>query len=183
MGSRAVAAIFLAALLAAGGQGIIAVLWAVYVKDVLAGGPLEYGLVQTAVGLGSVGGALVAPRLAAAHAGRVLGIGETAVGVGLLGTFALTALPAILALQVVVGLAGITAFVARQSLLQTRVEDAYRGRVFGAYGASSGLAVAGGMALASGLGDALGAAPLLRAAALLYLLGGLLALALLGRSR
>jgi MFS family permease len=178
--SGTVAATFLAALLAALGQGIIAVLWAVYVSDVLGGGPLEYGLVQAAVGIGSAGGGLVAARLAATGPGRVMGLGGIAVGLGLIGTFNLATLPPILALQLLVGLASMAAFVARQSLLQAHVEDEFRGRVFGAYGTSSALAVAVGMGFASGAGDLVGAAPLLNAAAALYLLGGVAALALLG---
>ncbi len=63
--------------------------------------------------------------------------------------------------------------------MQESVADAYRGRVFGAYATTYALAQLVGMAAAGLLGDRLGVVPVLNGQAGLYLLAGLLALALL----
>lgn len=48
---RALVAVFAVEGTSSLGQGIINVLWLVYLRTVLGGGPLEYGVIQTAVGV------------------------------------------------------------------------------------------------------------------------------------
>ena len=65
---------------------------------------------------------------------------------------------------------------------RSNVAKELRGRIFGAYGATAGLAVLTGQALASMFGDRIGIIPVLDMMGLAYLLAGLLALLLLRRT-
>ena len=71
--------------------------------------------------------------------------------------------------------------VTESTLLQTGVADEYRGRVFGAYGTTQALTVLIGMGLASALGDLAGVVPLFNLVGGLYVLSGLVILAMVGR--
>ena len=74
-------------------------------------------------------------------------------------------------------LAGV--LVGLETLLQQSAPDRYRGRIFGAYGAVCALAMLGGQTLASFLGDRLGVVVAMNGVGALFLVSGLLALALL----
>jgi hypothetical protein len=63
-----------------------------------------------------------------------------------------------------------------QSLLQLGVAAPCRGRVFGAYSATTALMRLGGMGLAVGLGDLLGVAVLLNMAVSLFIIAGVVAM-------
>jgi len=175
------------------GQGLIVVLWVVYFQSILRGNALEYGSVQTAVGLGSVAGGVltgwlgrkISPRLA-------IGGGGIAIGMCLLATFnapLLLRVPAldtglfalVLAIQTIQGIPSMFQVVATRTLVQEGVSDAFRGRAFGILGSASSLALLIGTTLASVLGNLLGAVLLLNVAAILYLTSGLVALLALPR--
>jgi hypothetical protein len=83
--------------------------------------------------------------------------------------------------QLFAGPAFVAAGTGRQALVQTRVADAYRGRVFGALGAVVGGAMLIGFAIGGLLGDVTGLVPTLSAGGLVRLGGGLLILWLLPR--
>ncbi len=89
------------------------------------------------------------------------------------------ALPLTVALFILVGLPGAAMTSGATTLLQENMADAYRGRAFGAYATTYALAQLVGMAAAGLLGDRLGVVPVLNGQAGLYLLAGILALALL----
>jgi hypothetical protein len=83
--------------------------------------------------------------------------------------------------MVVAGKPAVAGGTGRQSLVQTRTSDAYRGRVFGALGAVDGVALLVGFGLGGVLGDAVGIVPVLSASAGLRVLGGVVTLGLLPR--
>jgi MFS family permease len=73
-------------------------------------------------------------------------------------------------------------FITAPTLLQSGVNDQYRGRIFGAFSTTNALMMLGGLGLASLLGDRLGVVSTLNIVAVLYFLAGIVALALLGRT-
>src|SRR5258706_6840106 len=80
---------------------------------------------------------------------------------------------------VLVSLAGVAVigfFVNLYTLLQANAVDAYRGRIFGAFGVVQALTMLLGMVLASSLGDRIGIVPVLDMAASCDILAGLLAI-------
>ena len=81
--------------------------------------------------------------------------------------------------NVVAGPAAIGIGAGRQSILQEQTSDAYRGRVFGAMGATEGLATMVGLAMGGLLGDAVGLVPIMSAGAVIRILGGALVFLLL----
>lgn len=179
---RLIAALFAVMGVAMLGQGIIGVLWVVFVREILQGSALEYGWVQVAVAVGGlIGGLVMGYAGKMLPPGRLIGLSGMAIGLLLLATFNLPSLPLILALQVLVGIAAVGFFVTVQTLLQTSTANQYLGRIFGTYRAINGLLQLGGQGLASALGDRLGVVPMLDASGVLYFLGGVVALILLFR--
>jgi hypothetical protein len=88
-----------------------------------------------------------------------------------------------LALMVLVGIPGISIQAGRTTILQTHVEDAYRGRVFGALGTNTALLAFVGTLLASFAGGSLGPLLLLNVQGGVYVVSGLLVLAALAPGR
>jgi MFS family permease len=78
--------------------------------------------------------------------------------------------------MVLAGFPSVAGQTGRQSLIQERVVDAYRGRVFGALGAVLGVSMLIGFAIGGVLGDSIGLVPVLSASALVRILGGLIVL-------
>jgi MFS family permease len=173
------------------GQGMIQVLWVVFFQSVLHGDILAYGTIQTAVGVGTVIGGLLAGWLGARILTRgVIGLSGLAVGAGLLGTFAAPRLThattldprtyaLILGLQTVMGVPAMWRAVATRTLVQHSTVDSLRGRAFGLLGSVSSLALVLGLSLASVLGTSLSVSALLNVAALLIATSGVVALVML----
>jgi MFS family permease len=173
------------------GQGMIQVLWVVFFQSVLHGDVLAYGTIQTAVGVGTVVGGVLAGWLGGRMLTRaVIGLSGIAVGVGLLGTFDLPQLlhattldlgtyVVIVGLQTLMGLPAMWRAVATRTLVQQNAGDALRGRAFGLLGSVSSLALALGVSLASTLGTVLSVTALLNVAALLFAASGVVALVML----
>jgi hypothetical protein len=86
-------------------------------------------------------------------------------------------LPAVL--FVAVGLPGAASGTGLTTMLQTSTVDQYRGRVFGAFSTTYSVLQLAGMGLAGILGDRVGVLPVLNAQAAIYILAGVVALALL----
>jgi MFS family permease len=78
----------------------------------------------------------------------------------------------VLPLLVVVGVVGIIGFVAIQTVMQMATEDAFRGRVFGAFGTTVALLMFAGSGLGGLLADQLGSPALVAASGGIYLLAG-----------
>jgi MFS family permease len=161
------------------------------VLDVFAGRPAQVGWLGTAQAVGGLIAGVVVARFGQRMTKRWL-LGGGMVGLGLcdFGAFNSRRLagPGTPAVSVALGwmfLAGFPAVAGgtgRQTIVQTETTDAYRGRVFGALGATQGLAMLLGFGIGGVLGDAIDLVPVLSASALLRVLGGLLALALLPRT-
>lgn len=160
------------------------------VLDVLGGTPAQVGWLATAQAVGGLMAGMIVVRighrftkrwlvgggmaglgfadLTAFNAFRVAAVGTPAVSVAM-GSMVLAGFPS------VAGVAG------RQSVIQTQASDAFRGRVFGAFAATQGVAMLVGLGLGGYLGDAIGLVPVLSASALVRVLGGAIALIFLPR--
>lgn len=158
------------------GGTMIDPLYPPFVKDVVRAGAVGFGGLLTAQAIGGIIGGLilghVGPALSPA---RVLAWGNILVGMLLLVQFNLPLLPVALSMAFLIGPEQVAAGAALQTLLQSSVADAYKGRVFGALGTTGALLSALGGGLAGPLGETLGVVPTLNIAAVLTLLAGLLA--------
>jgi len=105
-----------------------------FVEKVLHQGALVYGWVNAATGLGAVTGAFVlAHRASHGRRGQLLVLTNIAFPLILI-AFAFTSwLPMALVLAYGLGLGFMVQFTTINTLLQTRVEDSFRGRVMGLY--------------------------------------------------
>jgi len=178
---RAVGVVFTVSALTSFGEGIFAVMFAVWVRDVLEGGVPELGWLQSsqAVGglLGGLFGAYAARRLAPE---RLYGLGLLAFG-----TFdlALFNYPLLLdgvwigsALMILVGIPSVSSQAGRATILQSHVDDAFRGRVFGSLSTSSSLLLFAGTTTAGITGALLGPIALLNFQGGAYVVAGLFVL-------
>ena len=182
--SRPVSVVFSVTAITALGEGVFAVMFAVWVREVLEAGVPQLGLLQTSQAVGGlIGGVLVA------FAGRHL-VPERLFGVSLLvfGVFDLLLFnyPLVFdgvwigsALMILVGIPGASSMTARTTILQTHVEDAYRGRAFGSLGTSAALLMLTGTVIAGAVGDRLGPIALLNIQGSVYVVAGLFVLAAL----
>ncbi len=110
------------------------VLMPIFADSILRGGPRGLGLLMASAGLGSLCGALtIASRSSVRGLGRVVGVSALAFGVSL-ALFAMSRsfwLSA--ALLLVVGMSMITQAASTNTLIQSMVPDALRGRVMAVY--------------------------------------------------
>ena len=105
-----------------------------FVEKVLHQGPLAYGWVNAASGLGAVTGAfLLAHRVSNGRRGQVLVWTNIAFPLILIVFSFTTLLPLSLALAFGLGMGFMLQFTTLNTLLQTRVQDEFRGRVMGLY--------------------------------------------------
>src|SRR5215216_1267946 len=178
---RAVGVVFVVTALTAVGEGVFGVMFVVWVRDVLEGGAPQLGWLQTAQATGGLLGGVVG-----AYAGRRL-VPERLYGVGLLlfGLFdlALFNYPLLLGgvaigigLMILVGIPGVSTGAARTTILQTHVEDAYRGRVFGSLSTSAALLMLVATTAAGALGGVLGPIALLNFQGGSYVVAGVFVL-------
>ncbi len=182
--TRPVAVIFLFIALTGLGEGALGALFVPFVTTVLGGGGVAYGAILAAQAVGGlVGNAAIGQVGRGAPPARLLGLGALGLGgIDFLIFNAHRVTPGVLApivLMVVVGLPAAGIGVGANTLLQTAVEDAYRGRVFGALMALQALSLLVGAGLAGVLSGPLGIVPLLTIQCLVYALGGALVLLLL----
>ncbi|MDQ3513760.1 MAG: MFS transporter [Chloroflexota bacterium] len=81
--------------------------------------------------------------------------------------------------HILLGPAIVAWLTAQRALLQAHTADAYRGRVFGAFGTVNTIAFLLGASIAGVVGDRVGIVPLLDAAGVSFVMAGLVAIALL----
>jgi MFS family permease len=191
LGDRLIRSIFLITATAMVAEGLLNVLSFPWLKLVLHGGALERGWLSSAQAIGGLAGGLLIGRAARlVRPAQLVGVSGIMLGLLMLAYVNVDTLPidrslflpAALLIKVLQGVPIIGMFVSVDTLLQQNVADRYRGRIFGAYGATAGLAVLTGQALASMFGDRIGIIPVLDMMGLAYLLAGLLALLLLRRT-
>ena len=105
-----------------------------FVEKVLHQGALAFGWINTATGFGAVTGAFIlAHRFSHGKRGKLLVLTNIAFPLILICFSFVNFLPISLLLAYGLGLGFMLQFVTINTLLQTRVEDAYRGRVMGLY--------------------------------------------------
>jgi MFS family permease len=105
-----------------------------FVENTLHQGAMAYGWVNTATGFGAVTGAfLLAHRASHGRRGKLLVITNIAFPLILIAFSFTSSYPLALVLAFGLGLGFMTQFTTINTLLQTRVEDAFRGRVMGLY--------------------------------------------------
>ena len=178
---RAVGVVFTVSALTSFGEGVFAVMFAVWVGDVLGGGVPELGLLQSsqAVGglLGGVVTAYAARRLAPE---RLYGLGLLAFGIF---DLALFNYPLFLdgvwigcALMILVGIPSVSSQAGRDTILQTHVPDAFRGRVFGSLSTTGSLLLLAGTTTAGATGALLGPIALLNFQGGAYVVAGVFVL-------
>jgi MFS family permease len=105
-----------------------------FVQETLHQGAMAYGVMNAATGLGAVTGAfLLAHRVSHGRRGQLLVIANIAFPLILIAFSFTSAYPLSLLLAYGLGIGFMVQFTIINTLLQTRVEDSYRGRVMGLY--------------------------------------------------
>jgi MFS family permease len=167
------------------GEGVMSVLFPVFVYRVLHGEALQIGQLMSAQAVGGLLGGFLLGWLGQRMMSHwSIGLSSIAVGIGDLLIFNSPAFFPFywltVGLFIAVGI--ITIFrTGREALFQAKSPDAYRGRIFGALGMVTGLLYLIGTIFAGVLTDHLGVVPVLNMQAAGYVLAGLLALMLLPR--
>jgi len=184
-----ITAIFAATGTAMIGEGFFSVMLVPFVKEILHGGPQDFGLLASAQAIGGLIGSLfigrigrtIRPGILIPISGFLFGLSDIALanlpGHG--------GLPPLLVGVVAISLAGapVVGFtVGLQTLLQSSAADAYRGRVFGAYGATVAFMTLIGQAMASVFGNRFSVVPIFTLAGCFEFLGGVVAFILLRRA-
>ncbi|HEY8292620.1 MAG TPA: MFS transporter [Thermomicrobiales bacterium] len=190
MGADAtITAIFAAMGVAMIGEGFFTVMLVPFVKEVLRGGPQDFGWLASVQAIGGLIGSLFIGRVGrAVRPGILIPISGLLFGLSDIALATLPnhgGLPPLLVALVAICLAGapVVGFsVGLQTLLQSSAADAYRGRVFGAYGTTIALMTLVGQGMASVLGNRFGVVPIFTLAGCFELLGGLVAFILLRRA-
>jgi MFS family permease len=158
------------------GEGIIEVVLAPYVKNVMHGNALVLGWLMAAQAIGGIAGSLIIVQLSKIiHPTRLIPISALILGTLL---FIVANFPLFKVVVPVITIAGIGVigfFVSMITLLQCNVSDQYRGRIFGALNTVQAAAMLFGMILASGLGDRIGIIPTIELDACFNILAGILA--------
>ena len=185
--SRTIRVLFALAALASLGEGSFGVLFVVWVNQVIGGTALELGWFMTAQAVGGLLGGVVIARITRGMSPRkVLGIASVAFGLldALLFLSPLIRPEIVLSLFIIglVGIAGVAFVAGFNAILQTSVDDAYRGRVFGAVFTTMAVLRLASTLIAGVLGGFVSPIPLLIVMqGGSYVLLGILALALLPR--
>ncbi len=179
--SRVLTVMFSFVAISAVGEGVMGSLFAPFVSTVLGGGALAYGWVVSSQAIGGiVGGLLVGWRGMVLAPPRLLGLGALGLCLFDLMTFNYHVFwpgiwPAIVFMAIVgVPIAGLVA--GQTTLLQTGTEDAYRGRILGAFGAVGALSTLIGALVGGLLGDRVGIVTLLNIQGLGYGTAGVIVL-------
>ncbi len=178
--------LFLSMVLMAIGEGTIAVLFAPFVLDVLKGGEAGVGALMSAQAVGGISSGVLVAWLATKFApDRLLGMGAFIFGLIDLIIFNYSTFVDGFAIAIglfaLVGIPVAAAFTGLQTLLQLRVPDELRGRIFGALGTTFGIFTIFGMAFAGMMSDSLGIVPVLNIQGFAYTTIGLLGLTVLHR--
>jgi MFS family permease len=163
-------------------EGLFEVMIVPYINDVLHGGSEELGWLFTVQAIGGLlGGVLIGHFGKRVHAANLIGPGLFVLGLMTVATFAVPIffLDAIFFLLVGPAVVGMQTGI--QTLLQTHVEDRFRGRVFGSFGTVISLAVVTGQLVASLVGGTTGPVPLMIVGGLITMATGIGAFIFLAR--
>jgi Na+/melibiose symporter-like transporter len=164
------------------GEGIVATLIAPFIRHDLHGSSQEFGLFLAAQAIGGIaGGALAVWIGQQVSATRLLAYGAVAVGLIDLAIFLyplgyVAAWPAVTGI-VLVGLPVALTMAGLMTLFQQNAADTYRGRVFGAFAATQGVAVLAGTLAGGFLARPLGIIAVISVQGAGYLLAGVVMVA------
>lgn len=139
------------------GEGVFGVMFVVWVKNVLGGGALQLGWFMSAQAVGGLlGGLTIGYASKSLSPLRLVGVGSLVFG---LLDIVLFTYPAFyrqiwlgLVVIVLVGIPAVASGAGLTTLLQSNVEDSYRGRIFGMQGTTQALLMLIGTLLAGALG-------------------------------
>jgi MFS family permease len=155
------------------GEGVMGTLFAPFATHVLGGDALAYGWLVSAQAIGGISGSLLLTwRGQIATPPRLVGFGALGLCTFDLMTFNYHViwpgvLPGIVFMAIVgIPIAGMVA--GATTLMQLATEDAYRGRILGAYGAVGALSMLVGATLGGVLGDRIGIVAMLNMQSLGY---------------
>lgn len=166
------------------GQGILQVMFVVFVKSVMHGGTMTYAWVITAQGVGSILGSVlngvIGKWLRPVYQVSLAGL---TAGTSLLVMTYDPQLPLVLILTGLMGIFTVGLVITLYTLLQGGAEPRYLGRIFGTLQTVTSLAMLISMALSSSLGDRLGAVPWMTISGALILVSGFVALLTLRQAR
>ena len=182
--SRVVSVLLGVNALTAVGEGVFAVMFLVWVERTLLGGALEYGWLMSGQAIGGVAGGLVAGWLVRQlPPERMYGVALVAFGFfdALLFNYplVLSGVALGIVLIAIVGVPGVAAMAARQTLIQTNVPDRFLGRVFSALGTTTALIMLLSTLVAGAVGDRVSPIALLNVQAAGFLVSGVAVLWLL----
>jgi Na+/melibiose symporter-like transporter len=159
------------------GEGIMATLFAPFVRSILRGSGAEYGVMMSAQAIGGISGGLLAASLGN-RVGTARALGTAAIAFGALDLalflypLAWTAVWPATVLIATAGVPGAFVIAAALTLIQRHTSDGHRGRVFGALNAVEGAAVVGGTVAAGFLARTLGIVAVLATQGAGYVVAG-----------
>ncbi len=185
----AVRAIFVMMACVSIGAGVMSVAFVPFTREILGGGAAQRGLVLSAEGIGGlIGSVLLArvwERIPPATLIGVSGVGDALLLLAIVnfaGRVPISPVAFACALIAVAGITGVGLFVAANALLQRVIPDAYRGRVFGAYGTTRATMTLCGQGIAYLLIDRIGVVPTASLEGTMELVAAVLAFVLLRRA-
>lgn len=165
--------LFLVIGLALFGDAILSAVLVVFVQADLGYSPLEFGWIMTARGLGGlIGGLLIAQMGEKLSPAKLMAYGLAATGLFILLMVNVPSLAIILPLITLAGICAVAWLVSIQTLLQQNTEDAYRGRIFGAFSTTNMLLMLLGAIFGGAMADQIGSTALMNGASLIYVLAG-----------
>ena len=167
---------FLVAGVALFGDSILSAITVVFAQDVMGLDADGFGIILTARGIGGLLGGLLVAQMGQRFSKTQLvsgGLVLSGIAIGLMIIF--PTLPVVVGLMVLAGPALIGWIVSLQTILQQATADAFRGRVFGAFGTISALLMVVGAFISGALTDLIGSVALITVTALLYGVAGVIA--------
>jgi MFS family permease len=179
VGDKVLAVVFVAVGVAVFGDSLLSGALVPFVKNVIHTDARGFGWLMTARGAGGLVGSLVIGSLAFVRPPRMLALSLVALGAIIFGAIVFRPLPAELALIALAGIPAIGWIVAEQTILQTRVPDELRGRVFATYMTTAALLGTLGLLIAGALVSEVGAVTVLCVTAGLYAVGGVIGLVMI----
>jgi MFS family permease len=163
------------------GEGVMSTLFVPFVHNVLRGEAVHVGWLVSAQAVGSLlGGVVIGWIGVRSQPQRLLAVGALLLGIIDLMIFNYSrflpgVLPA-LVLFIIVGIPVVALVTGFDTLLQTSVEDRFRGRVLGAFGTTTSLFALFGTVFAGATGDIIGIVPVINIQAFGYLIVGIICL-------
>lgn len=156
------------------GQGIIRVLFIIFINDVLKSDALGYGWFIAAQGVGGlVGGIMVSKIMRNTKPAMLISVSTSIAGILFLVIIGFSKLYVAISLNFFTGIFAVFFMVSTRTLLQKELSGEQLGRVFGTYSTSKAIASVVGMGIASIIGNMLGITVSLAVAGILLVVAGI----------